>query len=789
MMSPVGQSVAVMDAPDRVNGAIQYVLDLEVPRMAFGRMLRSPHAHARVLNIDTSRAAALPGVFAVLTGADLVRQLGSSTRFGRFFLDQTILAVDKVRFIGEPVVAVAAVTDEAAAEACGLVAVDYEPLASVFTIEDALAADAPLLHDPRPVLRDEAKNMIGEPGSGTNVCSYFKLRHGSIERGFAESDHVFSGTFESPAVQHVPLEPHVAVASYDNNVTVWSSTQMPHAIRSQLAELLGLPLADVRIATSNLGGGFGSKGSLRLEPITSLLSRAAHRPVKIVLDRDEEFVTVTKHPAMIEIKSGVTADGLLKAREVTAYFNTGAYADVGPMVARNAGSAITGPYRIPNVAVDSYAVWSNLVPAGAFRGFGVSQGAWAYESHTDMIAEGIGMDPVQFRRQNLLRDGDRYATGETVADFHFDRLLDRVEEAIRWPVAGRHRTEPSPSSSSDKPSSTRRGKAITTMMKATITPSTSTAALKLNEDGSLNVLTSSVDMGQGVKTVLAQIAAEAVGMAYEDVRVSDPDTDLTPYDQQTSSSRTTYSMGSAVARAADDLKVRLLAAAADLLEAPAEDLEIQDAGVQVRGAPRRRLTFAEIVRMGRLGNVQGTGTFVTEGGLDPETGQGIASVHWHHGAAGCEVKVDIETGKVDVLRFASAVFAGRVINPRLCELQVEGSIMFGLGQALFEEIVYEDGQIVNPNLSDYMIPSFTDMPGRVHISLVEDAGHSDVHGIGETSLPSVSPTIANAVFDAVGVSVTGLPITREKVLRAIVERTASQSEVDPSAVRRAGGTA
>lgn len=772
MTSIVGKSVPVIDAAERVRGSLEYVLDVALPRMAFGGLVRSSHPHARIVGIDTARAEALPGVMAVVSGQSLGDEL-QGRRYGRFFLDQAVLAIDRVRFVGEPVAAVAAASEDIAAEACQLIEVDYDPLPAVFTIDEALDPDAPLLHDPRPRLREETRDMIAAPTTASNVCSHFRLRHGSVEQGMAQAEYIFDDTFHSPPVQHVPLEPHVAVASYEGSLSVWSSTQMPFAIRAQLAELLGLPLSRVRVLTSNLGGGFGSKGGLRLEPIASILARAAGRPVKITLGREEEFVTVTKHPATVRIKTGVSTDGVLLAREVTAHFNTGAYADVGPMVARNAGSAMAGPYRIPHVSIDSYAVWTNLVPAGAFRGFGVSQGAWAYESQTDMIAQRLGIDPLEFRRKNLLRSGDTYGTGEVVADLHFDSLLDQVVGALGPPSVP---APSSPASVAGDGRHTRRGTAITTTMKATITPSTSTAAMKLNDDGSLNVLTSSVDLGQGSKTVLAQMAAEALSVPYELVHVSAPDTDLTPYDQQTSSSRTTYSMGNAVVLAAEDIRRQLLELGSERLEAAIEDLELRDGHIHVRGLASESLSYGEMLRTARRGNLQGTGSFITEGGLDPLTGQGIASVHWHHGAAGCEVEVDLETGKIEVLQVAAAVFAGRVINPQLCELQVEGSILFGLGQALYEEMIYDEGVVTNANLSDYMIPSFDDIPLGLHVLLLEEDGAGDVHGVGETCLPPVSPAIANAVFNAIGVRLKELPMTPERILRAL--RDQSENDVD-----------
>ena len=541
---------------------------------------------------------------------------------------------------------------------------------------------------------------------------------------------------------------------------------MPHAIRAQMAELFNLPLARVRVIVETLGGGFGSKGSLRLEPITSFLARKANRPVKIVLRREEEFVTVCKHPATIRIRTGVMKNGALVARQVSANFNTGAYSDIGPIVARNGGSAMSGPYKIPHVRIDSCAVWTNLVPAGALRGFGVPQAVWAYESQMDLIAERLALDPIELRRKNLLRNGDCFATGEKLADMHYDKLLDQAAADLQWTSSDArwlNKDRPSP-----EKGTIRRGKGLALVIKATITPSTSAAALKLNEDGSLNVLTSSVELGQGAKTVLAQIAADALQLPMSRVSVSDPDTELTPYDQQTSSSRTTFSMGGAIGKAGADLKRQLFDYAAELLEASVSDLVLEEGRVAVRGTPGRSLGYGEIALCSNQGNLIGRGAFSTRGGLDLETGQGIGSVHWHQGAIGCEVEVDTETGKVKVLQVTPHVFAGRVVNPRLCELQLEGSTIFGLGQALFEEMAYDDrGQLLNANLGDYNIPSFEDIPKKLNPGALEHTGSDELHGIGETLLPPVMAAIGNAVYNAVGVRIRDLPLTAEKILREL----------------------
>lgn len=772
-MSIVGQSIGMLDGEDRVTGRIPYIINFELPGVLVGKILRCPYAHARVAMVDASQAERLPGVGAVLTRNDFAPHTPVRGTYGRVFRDQTVVATDKARFVGEPVAAVAAVDEDAAYDALSLIRIEYEELPAVFNEEEALRPGAPVVHDPRPEMDPAFSSLIGIPAGAGNLCSHFKLRRGDVERGFAEADFVFDDTFRSPAVQHVPLEPHVTVAHYANGrLTIWTATQMPHAIRAQIAELFGLPLTKVRIITQTLGGGFGSKGSLRLEPITSFLAWKANRPVKIILRREEEFVTVCKHPATIHLKTGVMKDGILVARQVRALFNTGAYTDIGPVVARNAGSAMSGPYKTPHVTIDSYAVWTHVVPAGALRGFGVPQAVWAYESQMDMIAERLGMDPVELRRRNILRDGDHYATGERLEHLYYDDLLSGAAASLRWtPQDAYWLSSRSGSSARASDAKLRRGRAVTLAIKATITPSTSSAVLKLNEDGSLNVLTSSVELGQGAKTVLAQIAAEATHVPVNRVLVSDPDTDITPYDQQTSSSRTTFSMGSAVILAGADLTRQVLDLAGELLEVSAEDLTIRDGRVEVRGVPERCLSYGEIVRRARRGNLIGQGTFTTRGGLDLETGQGIGSVHWHQAAAACEIEVDIETGKVRVLKLYPSVFAGRVVNPRLCELQTEGSTFFGLGQALFEEMLYdENGQVINQNLGDYLIPSSQDGPVEMAVSLLEQKGGGEIHGIGETSLPPVMPAIGNAIYNAVGVRIKELPLTPEKILRALKER-------------------
>jgi CO/xanthine dehydrogenase Mo-binding subunit len=519
-----------------------------------------------------------------------------------------------------------------------------------------------------------------------------------------------------------------------------------------------LPVSCVRVVVPTLGGAYGSKCYPKIEPLTAVLAHIARRPVRLHLTREEEFVTVTKHAVVIKLRTGLKHDGRIVARKSTCYFNTGAYADIGPRLIKNGGYATGGPHHIPNVWVDSYAVYTNVPPAGAYRGYGVSQAAWAYETQMDMIAARMGIDPLELRMKNLLQDGDTFATGEVVEDCHFRELLTKAAEAVDWqPGEGPQRT-----------GNRVRAKGLSCIIKSTVTPSTSTASVKLNEDGSLNVLTSSVEMGQGLKTAMAVIAAEKLGLRIDQVHVSEVDTDVTPYDQQTSASRSTHAMGTAVMAAMDDVREQVLDHAANLMEVAREDLEFDAARVQVKGAPERSLDLGQIVRGSRSGNILGHGTFASKGGLDPETGQGIGSVHWHQAAGSAEVEVDLDTGKIDVLRYHAAVYAGRIINPVQAELQTEGSIAFGVGHALFEEMVMDGGQLQNGNLGDYMIVGFRDLP-PVSLSIVEHLEANEIHGLGETSLPPVMPAIGNAVFRATGVRICDLPLTPEKVLRGLRE--------------------
>jgi CO/xanthine dehydrogenase Mo-binding subunit len=749
----------MLDARERVTGRVPYTINLRAPLQA--ALLRSTLPHARIRSIDASAARRVPGVAAVLTGADLAGRSDVSACFGPVFRDQPMLAIGKVRHVGEPVAAVAAVDLDAALDALERIEVEYEELPAVFDVGAALAEGAVLVHDDDRRAGETFADIITRPVAGTNICNHFRLRKGDVEAGFAEADHVFEDRFSSPPVQHVPLETHACIAEWiGGRLTVTATSQSPHALRAQLAEVFRLPATRVRVVVPTLGGGYGGKAYPTIEPLTAFLALVAGRAVKLHLTREEDAILVSKHGVEITMRTGVMADGRIVARATTCHFNTGAYAHIGPRLVKNGGFGTGGPHRIPHVAVDSYAVYTNIPTAGAFRGYGISQAAWAYETQLDMIAERLAIDPLEIRLRNLLQDGDTFATGEVVEDCHFRELLTDAAAHVAW-------------SAGEEPvrrGSRVRGKGLSCIIKGTITPSTSTATAKLNEDGTLDVLTSSVEMGQGVQTAIAAIAAQVLGLSVERVAVSCVDTDVTPYDQVTGSSRSSYAMGAAVTAAAEDVRRQLLLLAADALEASPDDLFVRDGRIDVRGVPDRGIAIADIVRRARVGNIIGHGRYRSEGGLDAETGQGIASIHWHQAAGAAEVEVDLETGHVDLLRYHAGVYAGRILNPAQADLQTEGNVAFGIGQALFEEMVFEDGQLRNPNLGEYMIASVEDMPRELGLTILESADRHEIHGIGETSLPPVMPAIGNAIYRATGVRITDLPITPEKILRGLRER-------------------
>ena len=500
----IGKTVRRLDYETKVTGGARYLADMSVPGMCHGKILRSPYPHARIKRIDASKAAKVAGVVAVLTRDDILHDEGIEPFYGPVFKDQTIVAVEKVRHVGDPVAAVAALSVDAAEEALGLIEVDYEELPAVLDVRQALDTRANLVHEsvklPSSGFADLAEI---KPVAGTNICTHFKLNRGDIEKGFAEADQVFEDTFTLPATQHSFLETHACIASVEpgGRVTVWATTQNPFVVRTQLANIFKVPVSKVRVIVPYLGGGYGGKVYPKVEPITVALAQKAGRPVRVVLSREEVFYTITKHAAVIRMKTGVKNDGTLVARECEIHLDTGAYAEIGPRVAKKSGYTAAGPYRIPNLKIDSYSVYTNKPPAGAFRGFGVSQSAWAVESQMDIIATALEMDPLELRKKNGYDEGDKFVTDETLRAVGLKECLDEVANSIGW-----RKRQGQRENGRQEDTNLRRGKGLACMIKATITPSISCAVVKLNEDASLSIYIGTVEMGQGSDTVMAQIA-------------------------------------------------------------------------------------------------------------------------------------------------------------------------------------------------------------------------------------------------------------------------------------------
>jgi CO/xanthine dehydrogenase Mo-binding subunit len=757
----IGKTFRRLDYETKVTGRAQYLADMSVPGMCHGKILRSPYPHARIVRIDASGARKIPGVVAVLTRDDILHDEGIEPFYGPVFKDQTIVAVEKVRHVGDPVAAVAALTLDAAEEALRLIEVDYEELPAVLNVDESLKPGAILVHESVKVPESGFADLAElKPVEGTNVCTHFRLNRGDIQKGFAEADRIFADTFTLPATQHSFLETHACIASVEpgGRITVWATTQNPFVVRTQLANIFKVPVSKVRVIVPYLGGGYGGKVYPKVEPITVALAQKAGRLVRLVLSREEVFYTITKHAAVIRMKTGVKNDGTLVARECEIHLDTGAYAEIGPRVAKKSGYTAAGPYKIPNLKIDSYSVYTNKPPAGAFRGFGVSQSAWAVESQMDIIAAALKIDPLELRKRNGYDEGDKFVTEETLRAVGLKECLDEVAKSIGWGKKYEGKKE----------ANVRRGKGLACMIKATITPSISCAVVKLNEDASLSIYTGTVEMGQGSETVLAQIAGKELGIPMQTIQVLGVDTDVVPYDLTTSSSRSTFHMGKAVQLAAQDILRQLKQIVVKEYGVPEE--QVTFAGGKIR-LPETELNYSDAMfkRFGMRG-----GTLVGEGQVKTSTknefGEKSTSAFWFLAAGAAEVEVDIDTGKLKLIKYATAVDVGKALNPLGCRQQLCGAAITGIGQALFEEIAYDNGQMLNPNLVDYVLPSLGDMPALIDpisVEVPDPNGPFGAKGIGESALIPVAPAIANAVFDAVGVRIKDLPIKAEKIFLAL----------------------
>lgn len=725
----VGQNIARVDGFEKVTGKAKYTGDLVIPGMVHGKILQSPYPHARILNTDAKEAEALPGVVAVLTAADI-------SDLDPYYNGRPLIALGKVRYAGEPVAAVAATDEETAHQALSLINVEYEELPAVVGLEAALQEGAPRIHE-------ELEN---------NLCSHEQIEKGNIEQGFSESDEIFEDVFTFPMVYHYTMEPHSVIADYnDEGVTVWASAQHPFQVRRDIARIFHLPVGKVRIIIPYLGGGFGSKSYTKLEPLVVALTRQARRPVRICNSVAESMVTVRRHAARVRIKTGVKRDGTLVARQAEIHLDTGGYADNGPAVAIRAATRVLGPYRIPHIRSDAYAVYTNSGGAGSFRAIGAPQSIFSSESQLDIIASKLGIDPVELRLRNLLKKGEELRPKLRGIDADLASGLKKLVRKSKW-----------------KTRSKKKKLAIGFGVGATNAGATpiSVAMVRMQPDGTVTILAGSTEMGQGVRTVLSQIAAEELGLALESVQMGGADTGVTPYDSSTGSSRSTTIMGLAVQKACKDLRRQLLGIGAQAFGVRPSQIQVKEGGLIWGGA---KLSFKEAMTR-RFGGP--AGELIGRGDVGPEVTDGLP-VFWEIGMGCAELDVDEETGAIRIRRYVSLADVGKAINPEQCIGQEEGAAMQGIGHTMFEQMVYDGGQLINPNLIDYRVPKFSDVPDAFDSILLENRdgpGPYGARGMGEGGIVSVAPAITNALARGTGVRIKDLPLTPERVWRALRER-------------------
>ncbi len=759
-LSVIGKPVTRVDAEEKITGQAIYGYDLVLPNMLYGKTLFSPKAHAKIKRIHTEKAKALPGVVAVVTAKDAPWTHGESIK------DKPFLAQGKVRYIGEPVAAVAAEDEDIAQAAVKLIEVEYEDLPVYTDPEGACKPGAVEIHEDFDSYR-KAEFIVR--GGAPNIAEHFKLRTGDVAKGFKESDLVVEERYFVPIIQHAAMEPHSAHAQFDKEsgrLTLWVANDAPFRALHEITEALNMPKEKIRFINPMQGGGFGSKGGLKAEPIAVALAFHTNgRPVRVKFNREETFIsTLTRHEAVVYSKTGVKKDGTLTAREMTLYWGAGAYAEKSPTVCIRGSLPAPGPYRIPHVKVDGYAVYTNKPVAGSFRGYGIPQGAWAGEQQMDEIAKRLGMDPIEIRMKNIFVEGDTSYWGEQLHAVGLKETLIKATEAIEW---------------GKKPAPTRPGvkigKGFACIQKPTRSPTTSAAGVLVDAKGDVTVLAGTVEIGQGCSTILSQVAAEELKMPMEKVHMHPLDTDVIPYDASTTSSRSTYHMGNAVRRAAIHAREQIAEAASPMLEANVQDLDFADGKVFLRDQPQMALPLAEVVRrkLGVDGRVRGDGSYTYEIGkdLDLETGHSDhASAFYMYATQAAEVAVDEETGRVRLLRMSAAHDVGKAINPLNCVAQIEGGLAMGIGSTLHEELVVDNtGKVRNPSFLDYHLVTSLDVPKMIPIIVecAEPLGPYGAKGLGEPGLAPTPAAIGNAVADALGIRIYDLPLKPEQVYRAI----------------------
>ncbi len=769
--SYVGKNVPKIDSLEKALGKAIYINDMTFPGMLHGKILRSPYPHARIAQIDVSQARRVAGVEAVITAEDLPGGL-----YGPFIKDEPVLARTKVRYIGEPLAALAATDIDAAEEALSLIKVDFEELPAVFDPIEAMKPDAPVIHE-------DLKNYfcVFPAIQEGNICSKTTFSEGDVEKGFHEADVAIEETFKTHMVHQSYIEPSGAIAKMDvsGRFTVWSSSQGIFITQGRISESLKIPMSKIRVIAPRVGGGFGGKIETHVQPICVALAQKTDKPIKIILTREEEFTaTRPRHPAVMRCRLGLKRDGKIVAKEMISIFDSGAYADDGPGVTGFGSLMAKGPYRVPNLKIEGYCVYTNKVKTGAFRGFGNPQTGFASESLMDMAAREIDMDPLEFRLKNALDPGDKSLGGQELKSVGIKECLTKAADAIEW--SREKKGEPLPSRrgwkfSWDRPElkGKYRGRGIASIQHISGLLTVS-AIVRINEDGTVSMQVGTMDIGQGVDTIFCQICAEELGVPMDEISIVTGDTDAAPYAWATSASRLTYTGGNAIKRATEDAKEQLLDLAANQLGVEKEALEIAHKKVFVRDQKKKSLTFRDLGAISCWvtgGPIVGKESFmVEEPAFDRSGFQGFpfgTMTAYIFAAQAAEVEVDVETGEVHVLRGAAAHDVGHAINPQNVEGQIEGGYVQGLGYALTEETTFDGGKVINPSFADYKIPPAVDVPPlkSIIVEAYDETGPFGAKGVGEPGLVGVAPAVANAIYDAIGVRITELPMTPEKILR------------------------
>jgi CO/xanthine dehydrogenase Mo-binding subunit len=769
-LTVVGKSVVRRDARTKVLGREEYCIDLKVAGMLHAKVLGSPYPHARILSIDTSAAEKVSGVRCVVTEKDAPKKLTGTGAIR----DMPLLASGLVRYVGEPVAAVAATTLEAAEEAVELIKVEYEELAAIFDVEASAGTNPPVIVHP-----DFSKYRKSIPAGRLspdrpNVCTHIKIYKGDVDQGFKESDLIVENRFVAPSIQHCALEPHAAVVvpEPDGGLTLFTGKQGISRAKEDIAAMFGIAPHKIRVRQEYVGGAFGGKATI-YELIPALLALKSGRPVKWVMTREEAFVLGGPRQGMVlSIKDGFKRDGNLVARKMEVFVDAGAYGEASPGVTQNSSSVAVCMYRVPHLKWDGYAVYTHTPKRRGMRGYGVNEVTFAIESNMDIAAEKLGMDPVELRRKNLLREGEAMLNGEIIHSNGVADCLDKICESIRL----------NEKSADEGP--WRKGKGLALGNKYSSPGSHYGARIHVTENERVVIYHGADAIGQGVNTVMAQIAAEEFGVLPDSVDVVFSDTAVTPYfGHGSTSSRTTFNLGNALRRACDAAKREILERASVRLEAPPEVMAIGNMEVYVKSHPNRKIKVRELFSPAIGGEIVGSADYKTEciaddpstGQLDPAlAGQGKRFMAFYaYAAKAVEVAVNIESGEIKVLRCHGAIDLGKAINPKICEQQSEGGMAMGIGSALYEETLMQDGRILNPSFTDYRVPLATQMPANENMKslFVESAPHKDgpfgAKGFAEGVVTGMEPAIANAVFNAVGVRIKELPISPEKILRAL----------------------